>query len=79
MNANFLRQTEDRKVNLDVDYADYLLSSPGTFHLRSSSQEELPTEIRVDRNTPLQLWTFKGDITQHFGDGHSIELAEKPV
>ncbi len=77
INANMLRKSGNRTINFDIDYAEYLLSSPGTFHLRSSAKEALPTEIRVDRNTPLTLWTLKGDVTEFFSDGHKLELGAK--
>ncbi len=77
VNANLLSSSGSRTINLDVDYAKYELSSPGDFHLISSNVQNVPTDFRVTRNTPLELWTVKGDLTQKTEGGHRWEFGGK--
>ncbi len=77
INLNLFHQMEGSSLNFDADYVDYLLSSPGLFFLKKGFGEDLPTEIEVDRNTPLKIGTAKADFVKHFQGEHKLELGAK--
>ncbi len=77
LNANFYRRMDHSTINLDVDHARYNLSSPGTFHQTFGHRPGVPSDFRVDRTTPLTLWTFKADFAQELLNKGKIEYGVK--
>ena len=61
--------------NFDLDYADYLLESPGTFNDQVGTSEI--SAIRVDRTSPLNLWTVKSDLKKPLGDRAQLAIGVK--
>ena len=76
-NINLFHQFEKNSLNIDADYAQYNLSSPGRFSHLDGEAGAFPTQFRVDRRNPLRLYTYKVDYTKNFGKGHRLEVGSK--
>ena len=76
-NVNLYHKFGENSINVDADYAQYNLSSPGVFSHIGGDASEFPSKFDVDRKNPLRLYTFKADYTRSFSGGHRLELGSK--
>jgi outer membrane receptor protein involved in Fe transport len=68
------------ELNLDGDYAYYLLSNPGRTQIsfeQSQSDAPKPDFIDVDKKTPFHIWVGKGDYSWNLSRGQTLKMGLK--
>ncbi len=70
----FQRLSENSTLNFDVDFARIDFDNTGDI---KSVEGGAFNEIKADRQTPIDIWTFKLDNVNEFADQSRIELGVK--
>lgn len=80
-NINLQHQfTKNQRLNIDIDYATFFNNNPSSYtnQLFDGKDNLLSeTQLRVSKETPLDIWVGKIDYTHNFGDNLVWEMGLK--
>lgn len=80
-NINLQHQfVNDQKINIDLDYATFFNDNPSTYtnqYFDGDNQLLNEDDIRVSKETPLDIWVGKIDYTKKFGEKLIFEAGLK--
>jgi hypothetical protein len=80
-NLNFSHQfAKDKTLTMDADYIWYKIHNPSTYdinYLQPNGTEYQQNNLRVSKETPIQIAVAKADYTQDFGKDTHFETGVK--
>ncbi|PSR12832.1 MAG: hypothetical protein C7N36_10425 [Bacteroidetes bacterium] len=80
-NLNLSHQFSDNQsLSVDADYIHYTISNPSSYRLLNqdaSGNLTTESELRIAKETPIQVGVAKADYTKGFGENTRLEMGAK--